>query len=84
MGTEEIIQMLKSIQKDAMKLHSGNVAHQRVHLIGDTQWLIDELSKVKDDDKNIINKSCMLNVHPDVCNKYQESSSCVLCQNFKQ
>ena len=43
METEEIIKMLESIKKDAEKLHSGNVAHQRVHIIADTQWLIDEL-----------------------------------------
>ena len=45
MTKQEIIQMLINIRKDANKLHSGNVAHQRVHIIGDLQWLIDELNK---------------------------------------
>ena len=45
MTTQEIIKILISIRKDADRLHSGNVAHQRVHMIGDLQWLIDELSK---------------------------------------
>lgn len=45
MTTQEIIKMLISIKKDADKLHSGNVAHQRFHIIADLSWLIDELSK---------------------------------------
>lgn len=45
MTTQEIIKMLISIRKDADRLHSGNVAHQRTHIIGDLQWLIDKLSK---------------------------------------
>ena len=48
METEEIIKMLEDIKKDTEKLHSGNVAHQRVHIIAQTQWLIDEL---KNDNK---------------------------------
>lgn len=43
METEEIIKMLEDIKKDAEKLHSGNVAHQRVHIMAQAQWLIDEL-----------------------------------------
>jgi hypothetical protein len=45
MTPEEIIEMLESIKRDAEKLHSGNVAHQRVHIVGDLHWLITELKK---------------------------------------
>ena len=43
MEKNEIIKMLISIKKDAEKLHSGNAAHQKVHIVGDLQWLIDKI-----------------------------------------
>lgn len=52
MTTDEIIKMLKSIKKDADKLHSGNVAHQRVHIKADIQYLINELGQVGNIDSN--------------------------------
>lgn len=49
--TEDIIKMLESIKKDAEKLTSGNVSHQRTHIIADAQWLIDELKNELDNEQ---------------------------------
>ena len=45
MTKEDIIQSLRELKRDAERIHSGNAAHQRVHIMGTAQWLIDEISE---------------------------------------
>lgn len=39
------IGVLESIKKDASRLHSGNVAHQKIHIMANAQYLIDKIQK---------------------------------------
>ena len=42
---EDTIGTFKEILKDAERLSSGNVAHQRVHIVGTARWWIDEITE---------------------------------------
>jgi len=48
MNNKDLIKAFEAIKKDADKLHSGNVAHQRTHIAAAVQWYIDELTKNDD------------------------------------
>lgn len=50
--TNDVIKMLESIKKDANNLHSGNVAHQKVHIIGGINYLMEEIAKLMQPDVN--------------------------------
>lgn len=41
---KDIIKLLQNIKKDANRLHSGNVEHQRTHILATIQWLINKLN----------------------------------------
>lgn len=42
---KEIVNILKTIELDIRRLHSGNVAHQREQIRTNLQWLIEALEE---------------------------------------